>query len=629
MSNLTASEVLTTVTWLETQPGMQDLLQDAARRDKQLNALQVITLPDHQTRGGITFGQPGARPWYVLNSIINLEASYPTRVTLSVNDESLKVRGDKVKKWLAIVLGRLNEGGGLDADTRYRQGANGFCCNRIEYTGLSDDSRAGDIPFKAHVDDIYSLSFPPEVGSSGSLRPSMLGRRFTMLCEEAEQKYTKAARLAPSKNGYAGKQLKNTGTKGKPAFEWRAVSADVATNPLDSGTASGSQLRGLEDRYEACKFVWLDDGETTYVVAENAHGNDGKDGGTIVWQGDNRTKGTSAVIVAGHTTPSREPRLHYVPSIWPLLQASAHIDFIRTTRMTKSINSIDDVFVEQNPEWYKWATDEKILQPSMDKVADGAPGYTFIKGVPHFYNRPSDDDLDKLEQSWTIEADRYSDTHLSVTSADVLEKSTLGAVQLALGQRAVQQTRQLQNGDRGKRELLLMVIETMIALGDEGVTAYARGGELAGDTELTTGASVTLTASDLLVDGKSDWFEIDVVTASMSPSEQRMLLESEALAVSFGVSTHLNMLKILASDMEAAVKEQMRETVRKNLAPMHLEPLMALFVEDLRLSGGVLVQMPQPQLQAPGTTPAGGQQPRPTPQAGAPAAGGSSGGQAA
>lgn len=608
----TANRVIQIVRWLEADQLCRDMRDRARRRHELHSMLTVPDLPPHMTRGdSVSVNSPTVMS--LLNNILADCRSFPTTTTVIPQGKYNKAqqdKGDEVEKALAIIRARLDDGGRNSHDIRWHQGGTAYGV-MILHCGPAGDY----FPWTVEIPDPLTCFFPIE---GGPVRPSIMGRRYTMLVEEVKAKYGNQKRTE-----FSDKQLHYD--KGEWSWGAKPIGEDQPVEAGDVGDLTTARI-GLPGVADNIEMMELYTPQCVYHVA--LHGTIGADGsrsdnfngtnGEIVWKANTMTDGIPVVIIPGHVTPLRTPVERFQPVLWAPMQNTLQINMIRAIRMTKAFNWKPDIIVGQDPDMIAALKEAGVLnEPSNVQLEQGGPNLINVAGKPMYWNQPSDQDLDKLEQSLMVERQGYISSMTQQITDEVAKQSTLGGIQLAIGVRKRQLGPMLSNLDWGWAEILKMVVASIKQYKDE-FPLFARGGERFAKGELKANDSITIKSDDVDFD-----FEIVVSTASMTEEERRMLVQDWAYKQTLGISTQ-------AEGIEAAGYFDVADQVEKlalDLAFKHntsnwAAQIDAVFSDYIRTSGGILIQggIPPSQPLPPGQggqggTPQGGQA-RPTPSTG-------------
>lgn len=578
-----ANRVIQIVRWLEDDSLCRDMRDQARRRHEIHSMLTVPDLPPHMIRGDSVSTNTPTVMW-LLNSILADCRSFPTTTTIVPQGKYTKDQqelGDEVEKSLAVIRARLDDGGRNSHDVRWHQGGTSYGV-MILHCGAAGDH----FPWSVEVPDPLTCFFPIE---GGPVRPSIMGRRYTMLVEDVKKKYGDQKRTE-----FSNQTLRYVDQE----WSW-GVKPIGEDEPVEDGDVGNLTTRhvGLPGVADVVEMMELYTPECIYHVA--LYGTIGADGsrqqfdgtnGCIVWKADTITDGIPVVIIPGHVTPLRTPVERFQPVLWAPMQCSMVINMIRAIRMTKAFNWKPDIIVGQDPDMIAALREAGVLNdPTNIQLEQGGPNIINVGGRPMVWNQPTDDDLDKLEASWTQERDRYISAQVQTITDEVAKQATLGGIQLAIGVRKRQLGPMLSNLDWGWAEILKMVVASIKHYKDT-FPLFARGGERYKKGELQASDSVSIGYRDVDFD-----FEIVVSTQSMTEEERRILIQDWAYRQSLGISGY-------EEGLEAAGYQDIAQQMKKMAIDMGLkfttsgwtQQLSAVASDYIRTSGGLLVTFGMP-----------------------------------
>lgn len=590
MAKLNVNEVISQVRWLEADELLRSMRNRARRRHELHSMLSIPDLPPHMTRGdAVSTNTP--RVMWVLNSILADCRSYPTTVTVIPQGKYNKDQqdeGDEVEKWYAVKRQQLDDGGRNSHDIRWHQGATSYAVMILHCGPAGDED-----PWRVEIPDPLTCYFPIE---GGPIRPSIMARRYLMLVSEVIEKYGKQKRTA-----YSDKELR--WDEGK----WHWATPLGEDNPVEAGDVGDLSTRriGLPGVADYVEMMELYTQDRIYHVALHGTISEGQDGkanrqegfdgtnGQIVWEAETMTDGIPVVIVPGHVTPLRTPVERFQPTQWAAMQCAMVINMIRAMRMTKAFNWKPDIIVEQTPELLGALKDAGIIQdPGNIELEQGGPNTITVNGKPMLWVQPNDQDLDKLEASWTTEMNTIIDSQLAVTTAEVAKSATLGGIQLAIGVRKRQLGPMLANLDWAWAEILKMVRASIKHYKDD-FPVYSHGGEKFSKGELEPNTSISI--NHTMVDFPH---EIVVSTQSMTEEERRMLIQDWAYRQTLGLSTEVEGLEAAGyQDIADQVEKLAIDLALKHTTSGWAQQIDAVASDYIRTSGGILVQFGQPPTQ--------------------------------
>lgn len=606
-----ANRVIQIVRWLEADQLLRDMRDRARRRHELHSMLTVPDLPPHMTRGdSVSTNSPSVMD--LADSLLADCRSFPTTTSVIPQGKYNKEQqeeSDEVEKWYAVKRAQLDDGGRNSHDIRWHQLCTAYAVMILHCGGAGDED-----PWRVEVPDPLTCYFPME---GGPIRPSLMGRRYTMMIEDVVKKYSKKR----SANDFSMLDLNYSGE------EWRWLGRPISEdNPVEEGdvgdiTTSRVGLPGFADVVEMMELYTP---ECIYHVA--LHGTVSADGsrinqafdgtnGVIVWKAETMTDGIPVVVVPGHVTPLRTPVERFHPVLWAAMQCALVINMIRAMRMTKSFNWKPDLIVGQDPDVIAALKEAGILnEPTNIDLERGGPNLINVAGKPMMWAQPNDEDLDKLEQSWTAEQNRYITTMVAITTEEVVKQATLGGLQLAIGVRKRRLGPMLSNLDWAWAEVMKMVRASVKHYKDK-FPVYSHGGETYSKGELEANESISIDYK--MIDFAHD---IQVSTQSMTEEERRMLIQDWAYRQTLGISTQKEGLEAAGySDITQQMKELALDLGFKHGTSGWAQQIDQVVQDYIRTSGGILIQMGIPPTQplppgqgVPGQQPNGAVRPPPS-----------------
>ncbi len=586
-----ANRVIQIVRWLEADQLGRDMRDRARSRHSLHSMLTVPDLPPHMFRGdSVSINSPSVM--WLANSILADCRSFPTTTTVVPQGEYSKAQqedGDELEKWYAVKRGQLDDGGRNSHDLRWHQVVTSYGVIILHCDGAGTDAYKRGDAWRVEVPDPLTCFFPME---GGPVRPSIMGRRYTMMVEDVRKKYGKQKRTA-----YDGQVLSYT----EDEWDWaKPISEDNPVEAGDVGDLTTSRI-GLPGFADVVEMMELYTDECIYHVA--LHGTINADGarasgdgynGQIVWKADTVTGGIPVVIVPGHVSPLRTPVERFQPVIWAAMQCKLAIDMIRAIRMTKAFNWKPDILVGQDPDMIAALREAGGLQePSNVPLEQGGPNIINVAGRPMIWNQPSDDDLDKLEQSLTLEMNRYIDNQLAVSTAEVAKQATIGGMQLAIGVRKRQLSMMLSNLDWAWAEVMKMIKASICKYHDE-FGIYAGGGERWAKGELKASDAVKISYKQI------EDFDHDIVvaTASLTEEERHLNVQNWAYESGLGLATQEEGLEAKGVPDKADQMEKLAiDYALKHTTSGWAQQIDLVAQDYIRTSGGILVQFGMPPTQ--------------------------------
>lgn len=597
MPELSATEVIARVRWLEGDQLGRDM-RDRARSRHNLTVMQdVPDLPPHMTRGDYV-SIPMARLLDLGDTILADCASYPTTTKVIVMDKlpsDEEERSDETAKWYAVKRRQLDEGGRHSHDVRWHQLFTSYAVMILHCGAATKDET--DV-WSIEVPDPLTCFFPME---GGPRRPSIMGRRYTMMVADMLMRYGGKKSLANPK----GDALKAFGGADPKDIEWdwaTPIGEDQPVEASDAGSLTARQpgLPGYADMVEIMEYY---DAEYVYHVAlfgaisgdssadnvsKNAQSN-----GMIVFMAKTMTDGIPVVIVPGHVTPLRVPVERFQPVMRPSMQAVKGLNMVRAMWASKAYNLKPDVIVEQGPEMVGALRDAGILQePSNIQIEQGGPNIVNVAGKPMLWVEPKDEYLQQLYLDLDKELSSYIDTATQVTTAEVLKESTANGILLAVGVRKRRQGPMLEHLDWAWAEILRMVRSSLrvykqdfplYSWGDERYGTGDKGGKL------KTGTAITI--SDKLADFRH---EIVVTTTSMTEEERRAVIQDWAYRQTLGLSTQIEGIEAAGYDDVTDQAEALAEDLAlKHTTSGWAQQIDAVAQDFVRTKGGINVMWGQ------------------------------------
>jgi hypothetical protein len=410
--------------------------------------------------------------------------------------------------------------------------------------------------------------------------PGVLGRQYSMLVRDVRKTYTDRKGSKPKQRPYR---------TGEGTWGWEPLGDDVATEGPSTTTmhVTGGPL-------EACQMLWYADGDYVYHVALNKSG----EGGEVMWCGEDMTGGVPAVVLPGRVTPLRGPD-RYWPWLYPVYQMVKLINRCRAKRESRSDNAKPDVLVERSADQLKAVADAKAAGVNMEdeelQLDQGAPSIVYVGGRPVPWDSISDEDLDKLEQSYWQELDRYVSSLLESLSPSEVAHSTANAYLGYAEGRRRQQAPMLANLDWCWAEILKMWIHS--------IKAYDETCELFSSEETKYGKGKTIGAGELIALTPADVdfkYTLKVETRSMTDAEVRFRVEDWANRKALGLSTKREGVSAAAYPDEQGQLQELYEEAGQDLATPFIQEQVKLAIMDrVRLSSRVLVNLGTAPITAP------------------------------
>lgn len=591
VSVLDAQQVIQRVRWLESDQLLRDMRARARRRHELHSMLDIPDLPAFMTRGDAV-SINGSDLIHLIDSLLADFQSYPTTLRVIPEgkmDTDFQAQADKAEKWYAITRTRLDEGRRNSHDVWWHQGVTGWAVMIFHCAG--PDSK-NPFPWTVEVPDPLTCYFPM---SAVPGRPSLMGRRYTMLVSDVINKYSKQH----PRSEYAGQVLKYE------EDEWKWATPLSEDQPVEAGDVGNLTTRrvGLPGVADSVEILEYYDQDWVIHVALNGTiatgigpgGNDNRVtgngmNGQIVFKARTMTDGIPVVIVPGHVTPLRLPSERMHPTLWPAMQCVMVINMLNAMLMSREFNYMPNVLVEQGPEIVAALKDAGILnEPTDIQLEQGGPNIVNVGGKPYFWSIPEPKALQFMLEYWTQKLNSFITSQMQVTTAEVAKESTLGGMQLAIGVRKRQQARWLANADYGWAEIMKMLRCSMkyyrqeFALYARQKTRYSKG-----ELDYAEGVSIKSTDVDFP-------HEIDITTESMTTEERRMLLQLWAEAQALGVSTQEEGIEAYGyADVSAQIARLARDLGYKHNTSAWASVLDQMLADYVRTSGGILLPFGQP-----------------------------------
>ncbi len=590
-TDLDAQAVIQRVRWLEADELLRDMRNRARRRHELHSMLDLPDLPAFMTRGdAVSINGPDVN--VLIDSLMADFQSYPT--TLRVIPESKKTntlveQADNAEKAYAVLRAKLDEAGRASDAVWWHQGVTGWVVMILHCAG--PDSK-NPCPWVVEVPDPLTCYFPIS-GVPG--RPSMMGRRYTMLVSDVINRYSKQH----PRSDYAGQTLQyleDEWTWATPLGEDRPVEAgdvgDLTTRTVGlPGVADSVEILEYYDQDEVIHVALNGTIATGTGPYSDTRVTGSGSNGQIVFRAKTMTDGIPVVVVPGHETPLRLPSERMHPTLWGPMQCELVINMINSMMMSREFNYMPSIIVEKNPEMVGALKDAGILtEPDNIQIEQGGPNLVNVEGKAMLWTTPEPKLLEYMLQYWSQKLTGMISSQMAVTTAEVAKESTLGGMQLAIGVRKRQQARWLANADWGWAEIMKMVRASLPYYGNREFPFYAKSKVRYSKGELDYGSSVSLSAD--LVDFPH---EIDVTTESMTTEERRTLLQLWAEAQALGVSSQEEGIEAYGyADVSAQVARLARDLGYKHLTSAWAAVLDQMLADYVRTSGGIQLPFGQP-----------------------------------
>lgn len=565
MSDRTAKEVREMVDWLQNDQDHRAMRESAEDRHDLVNMLKVPDLPEHITRG-IATSEPSPMLLWLARNISADILPYPTQVTITpLGDlrEDAQKQADKLEQWGSLFRTRVDSGKKVTSDCRDNQMLSPYAVMilRCGDPGL-------DFPWTVETPDPLTCFFPIE---RAPFRPPLFGRRYKQLISDATKEFSGRRNYIDGKQQSAG-QLSYDGKN----WGFDRLGTD---RPYDSG----SPFSGDNGRFRDCEFIELHDGEMCYIEALNADGKSGE----IVWQYKSMVGGTPAVIVPGYYSSVGPVSERMQPLLWPAMQMVYLINRVRAKRASRSDNLKPDILVEESPEWMAAKQAFPDAKTETDALESGGPNIINLHGRPTLWALQNDPDLDKQEQSYWTELNRYINSMTEVSDAEVVQDATANAFLTNLESRKRQRAPMLANLDWGWREIIKMAFVSIKEYDKEFELYSIDGTEHA---KLRKGQSQTIGKADAEDIEKNFW--IDVTTKSTSEAEARMRVQDWAYRKGLGISTQREGITSAGYTDETQQIEQLTMDLgRQMVTPWVQQMVTTTVTERIRLRAGIDVSL--------------------------------------
>jgi hypothetical protein len=563
VSDLSAGEVREYVTYLEHDPDGAEMRRIARERHQLHSMLKVPELPEHMTRGMGT-SEPTPLMIWLSDLILADIMPYPTLATVTPLGDQTKVAqeaADKIEKWASLFRGRVDEGREATHEVRWHELLSPYGVMILRCGDPGDD-----FPWRVDTPDPLTCFFPIEGGPS---RPDVFARRYKQFAREVEKQNSKRRNYGASGMFQSKNWSMNGGT-------WQEVGDDYA--------AENGPAHSVGGRFEEVECFELHVDEMIYHYASNRDGKNGK----IVWQGKSMTGGVSAVVIPGSTTPLREASERLRPALWPAYQMVLLINKVRAKRASRSDNLKPDILAEQTPEMITAIqAGQGIAQAQNAALEAGGPNIISVRGKPTLWTIQDDPDLDKQEQSYWTELNRYINSMTEVSDAEVVKDSTANAFLTNLESRKRQRAPMLANLDWGWKQIVLMAIRSIQEY-DKDFALYATEDGMHKD--LKRGQGETIGPADVKDWDKRFWLAIE--TRSTTEAEARMRVQDWAYRKGLGLSTHEEGVTAAGYTDEGAQLEALAiDKGVEAVGPWIAQEIQAATTERIRLRSGIMLSL--------------------------------------
>ena len=593
---LELDDVKKAVQVLENDPDLADLHTDAEARYLLYELLDEPHVSEALSRGEVVEANTPILGW-LTDSVTADMAAFPTYVTVTpYNKEDQKI-ADKIEKFAQLWYLRINDGMVPQEEGRWHQFNTGWFCWQLQVT---DDEM---FPWELLSPDPLTCYFPIK---GSPQRPRRFARKYKMLVGEVRNTYTNKRGSQP---GFRPK-YENGG------WDWEELSDDYDS---DGDVSHGASTT---DDYKEVTMLYFADGRNCYHVVLN---DDGK-GGKLMWVGEDMTGGVPAVVIPGLVTPLRKASERLRPAFYPAYQMAKLINRVRAKRETRSDQATEDLIVQQDAEQIKAEATAKASGINTDEIAleRGKPSIIKTPGTVAFWERQKDEDLDKLEQSYWAELDRYLNTWLENTSPDVLADSKANVYLTYAENRRKKLGKVLKHMDWGWMTVIKMALHSVTKM-DQPFTLFA-------DDDVTYGTNrkiaktegVTITPADVKDFDKR--FRLTVTTRSITDAERRAAVEDWAYQRTLGIATLREGITASGEmDETEKIKTLLEEAALEVLAPQILEQMAIVAEERIRLESDIIVTLARTRRQEAAPATGGGGMNRMSAPALEPVSGGSDG----
>ncbi len=587
MADLTAAEVRQTVQWLENDVDHTAMRTAAKSRHDLVNMLKVPQVAKHIEDSGNFVSEPSPILIWLRDQIAADLLPYPTEKTVTpfgTNEDQHK-QGDKIEKWLALFHVRVDEAKRITSDGRDHQMLSPYLA-MILRCGAMDE----DFPWSIEIPDPDTCFFPID---RAPFRPQVFGRRFRQLVRDAEK-------------AYSGKKNYKDGSWDNRAGQWQFTNGEWRLGldrPWASGLVSGTE--NSNERFAEKVFYELHEGDMCYIVGEN----DDKNTGEILWQGKSWTGGPSVVICPGIYSSAGPVAERMRPVFWPAMQAVHNINRIRAQRASRSEALKPDVIVERTPEQAMAQSavgNLPSLQAQQAALEAGGPNIITVNGRATPWNMEPDPDLDKREQSWWTELNRYIDAISEVTEPEVIKDVGVNSYLTNLESRKRKRAPMLANMDWCWNEIFKMVLHS-ISEYDKDFPLYATADDI--HVALKKGQQETIGPKDVKDFEKKFWLTTE--TRSTTEAEKRARIQDWAYNQKLGIATFLEGIDIAYPDQARQLQALFVDLGILANQDWAKASIVTATQERVRLRGGIILPGgPQPAaMPPPGNTgaPTGGE----------------------
>jgi hypothetical protein len=575
---MTAPEVLKLAEFFEENTDHRAIRDAMEDRWKYFSLTDMPDLPAHMKRGDEVIANSPFLGW-LCDAILSDMSAYPTTVTIVPLDSSDQRTGDIIEKACMLQLNEFDRGKVVTRDMRWHQLMSAYCTPILNCTRDSRGRPQWLLDVPSPTTCFFPLGRMPD-------RPKYMARRYKALVADAANAY---ANTRGGRPGY--RPVPKKGKNSRYYWDWEQVGDDYDVD-------HGSQTTTVADGFAECEIVWVATETMIYHVLINQSGAAlDKKPGEVVWSGPNLTGGVPAVILPSRVTPLRgEDRLW--PHLYPEIQMIKLINRVRAKRETRSDNAKPDVLYEQSPEQIRAqaaarqaaAQSGQFQEQELQEVTinDGGVSFVGLPGRPMPWEMQDDPDLDKQEQSYLAELNRYVLSRLETTDPEVLAESKANVYLSYVENRKRQQATMLTNLDYVWKTILEMWLTSIVGY-DEEVVLYSSE-EVAYGTgkTLEQGERVTIKPSDLA--NFSERFILKVETRSETEQERRMRVAAWGEEKAMGLASVRQGLKAAGYTDEAAqIRELFLDKAKEAVEPQVIEQVKVAIEEAIRLGSRMLV----------------------------------------
>lgn len=514
MTERGAAEVTDYVEYLRSDPEHQEMRKRAQARYKLLAQKLPELLPDHYTRGNemaIRYPTLASLQKKVLSNV----AAFRTLATVAPFANSDESRSDSLEQWLNLFLARLNEGRRLDNEIRQHLTVSPFTVLQVR-CGDPDS----DCPWTFGVLNPMTCFMPVQ---QGPYRPAVMAREYEMTVRDL-QKIT-ALR--------GGKQRKWDSSKGAWAGS-EPISLEVAVD----GPSSGGRSQGQFERVKVREF---DDGENIYVCA---YGRDTQSKAEMLAVYPNLVGGCSYLVASGFSSVNPEDLGGTLqPLFLDVMQLVMHCNEMQTMVAFDALNNQPHVILNPTPEQLAVLHDGGEISLGLGKMLEQqgmGPNFLAMPGEAKLWQPNPNPNLIKLlemtQTALAAEVNRWS---------IIGDPQVLGTIAVNVWLPYLEDQQRALSPLLGVEDWLLTEACKMVLYSvgkppyDRDYSFMAKGGELYSKGEMKRGAKPTLSGASI----KDFEYQLNVETESITPSQQREMIQQAEYLLSIGAGTFDAVLK--------------------------------------------------------------------------------------